>query len=197
MLTFAEISGSLYAITDMVRGRPHAMKRLDTSYEGFWRSFLVIILLLPFFGIVHVAERHALIENSAMTEDLFPTGRFLVLRVLGTLVDFVDFPLLLALIGGLLGISRRYVPYVVALNWLTPLIVIPSSLIYLVYLIGLYGIATATELALLVSMVGLWLEFLVTRATLQVSIAFAIGLVAMHFALSIVAILLVSRLAGV
>ena len=32
----------------LMLGRPEGLNRLDTSLEGFWRSFAAVILLVPF-----------------------------------------------------------------------------------------------------------------------------------------------------
>ena len=114
MLTAPEIVRSLGGAWALFLGRREGLERLDRSLAGFWRSFLVIILILPINAVSMFAASR--LDNATETFDQLFWGGLPVL-----LVDWIAFPVLLAGAAGALGVKRTYVDYVVARNWAAPL----------------------------------------------------------------------------
>ena len=77
MFTSDEIARHAGAAWALFKGDRQGIRAFDMSVEGFWRSFGVIVLLLPAIGIVMAAERSLLLATSAYSQDTFPAGAFL------------------------------------------------------------------------------------------------------------------------
>jgi hypothetical protein len=196
MLSLAEIVGSLRAVVGIVLGRPGAIKGLDVSYDGFWRSFLVIVPMAPLLALGFFSQQKAIVEQSALTADLLPTGQLVFVYLLLILVDLVAFPLALALLGRTLGISARFVPYVVALNWLSLAVALPVGFVQLLHVAGIIAFPTAFDLQFVLMLGALGLQYVVTRAVVGTPIPFSIGLVVFNLFLSLAAQSAIGRLFG-
>jgi hypothetical protein len=55
-VTTADFRAGIEAAVALLLGKPGAVGRFDVSLEGFWRSFAAILLVLPSFAIVLMAE---------------------------------------------------------------------------------------------------------------------------------------------
>lgn len=118
MLASAEIQSGLTGAWRMMAGRADGLRLLDLTADGFWNSFFAIVVAAPAmalgwimladqFSDVQAASRAGLVLRYAM-------------RDLGTWV----LPLVgLALTAKPAGIGDRFVPYVVASNWGSALLV--------------------------------------------------------------------------
>ncbi|MEM7693629.1 MAG: hypothetical protein AAF318_04210 [Pseudomonadota bacterium] len=156
-------------------GRQEGLDRLDRTFRGFWRSFLAIGLLIPLNFVA-----------SAAVDAGGRGGRDFADQLPLIVLDWLLFPLILALVAEPLGIARRYVSYVVARNWAAP---IAATLLTIPLILEGAGWVPALGGALL-SVVALGLalryHFMVVRLSLGVPVMFAIGLVAADFLLTIV-----------
>lgn len=190
-------SRSLKGAFRLLRGDPQGLRDLDLSVAGFWISFLTIVLVLPLEAVLIMGEREAAIATSAHSPDTFPTGALTLARVAGFVLHWIDYPIVVALLAPLLGFSRRYVPFIVALNWAAPITMIPAVLPSLLLSLGIVGVEAELMLSLLVVLGLIWLQFVVTRVTLMTSVAISIGLVALDIAVLLVVDAMLGRLAGV
>jgi hypothetical protein len=197
MLKGDEISRSAGAAVALFKGDPQGLRRLDVSYDGFWRSFQVIFLLLPVFGVLILSERALLIAHLPVTEETFPSEAFVVSRLFGFALDWVAYPIVLALLARPLDLTRRYVPLVIALNWAALVAAIPAVTPHLLLLLGLVGEETAAVLHIVALGIVLRYQFMVVRIATDCPVGFSIGLVALNFLLSIALSLLVSTIAGI
>lgn len=142
----AEIEQYLTGVWRMMTGRPDGVRLLDISVDGFWNSFAAILLAMPVMlaGAVPVANEIA-----------DPSGglalRFSILLRLAA-ADLAAWVVPLALfvfVAPHAGLRERIVPYVVASNWGSAL------LLWLVappVLVGLF-FPGARELVALLSLV--------------------------------------------
>ena len=149
-------------------GREDGLDRLDLSVDGFWNSFYAMILAFPALAIgwVTVANRLGGTEFG---------GRFSVLLRLGVidLLAWIVPIALLALAARPAGIAHRFIPYVVASNWGSTLLIwlmVPLSLIELVAP-GATGLIDA--LSLLFFVATLVLSWRLTRAAIGMGAAVA------------------------
>lgn len=114
MPSFEEIQFYFSAVWRAMTGHPEALNDLDTSADGFWRSFYAMLVALPplLIGWVEISSRLSTINDSA--------GLRLINTVKLGLIDMVIWLLPLLIIFYLsrsLGLARRYSTYVVATNW--------------------------------------------------------------------------------
>jgi hypothetical protein len=197
MLTGDEISRSTHGAIALFKGDPQGLRQLDVSYDGFWRSFQVILLLLPVIGVLILSERAYLLAHLPYTEETFPSGTFVASRLIGFALDWVAFPVVLALIARPLDLTRRYVPLVVALNWAALVAAVPAVVPHLLGLLGLVGEETTMVLHLVALGIVLRYQYMVTRIATGAPNAFCIGLVALRFLIGLATTLAVSLAAGI
>lgn len=115
----------------LMTGRRDGLELLDLSADGFWNSFFAIVVAVPALGLGWVALANELGGGA------FGSRLSIFLRL--AFVDFLAWVIpivVLALAARPLGIVQRFVPYVVASNWGSALLVwllAPLSLIELVW----------------------------------------------------------------
>lgn len=175
---------SLFGAWLVMLGRPEGLAKLDTSIEGFWRSFAAVILLAPFALLSLIGPQPA---GSDAADTVAPlTGGVLAVSGVALLVDWFTFPLIFALLARTFGLGSRYVPYIVARNWASPII---SAMVSIVHVLRLFGVLPleATPFALLIGLaVALRFSYVVARTALGVSMAMAVPIVVLDFLLSLV-----------
>lgn len=190
-----DIRQNLSAVWGIFRGRPEAIRGIDASYEGFWRSFGVIALVVPIY-IPYVMSEYSLITGDGVVEEDFSLNAYLVSRVFSLLVDWVAFPLMMAAIAGPLGIAKRYAPYITAYNWSNLIVVLPLALPGILYGFGLVPGQIATLLLLAGLAVFVRTRYTIARAALNAQAPLAIGLVALDFGLGLLVAGMFDRMAG-
>jgi hypothetical protein len=197
MFTSDEIARHAGAAWALFKGDRQGIREFDVSVEGFWRSFGVIVLLLPAIGILVAAQRSMLLTSSAYSLDTFPTAAFLWSRVVAYGIGWVDYPLALALLARPLGIGKRFVPLVVALNWSSLIAAIPVTLPSLLYILGLLGQDGYDFLNLVAFGLVLRYQYVVTRAATAAPPVFAFGLVVLDTLLGFAAEASVLAISGI
>jgi len=195
MLRRDEIQRSLGGAWALFLNRPEGMQALDTTVDGFFRSFGVIFLLAPLYAVSVLAEVR-LLQIDGAPIDGFPYVWFFGWKFVGLAVDLVAFPVVLAALARPLGLAGRYVPFVVARNWTSPVAMSLSILPSVLFASGLIGQELAAILFLAVAVVVIRYLYLVVRIALQTTVAMSIGVVVFDLLLSLVLGELVSRLAG-
>ncbi len=194
-----EIRQSCIASWRIMKGETEALQQFDLSADGFWRSFLVIFLVLPFYLLSLISE-HALMvehlpaqgqENAAMVTGGF---QFFVGKFLSLLADWITFPIFVGFLSGSLGLKRNYGPYIVVRNWSTLIILLPQTALYLLYMAGL--IPSALLIMLTFPIIGwvLWYRFQIARVAGGCSFSNSIGLVVLDLVLSILIVASFDRL---
>lgn len=174
-----EIQVSLYASWRLARGDTRGLGLFNTTVEGFWRSFLAMVLVAPLFAILLFLRYHVETGSAAPI-------RFFAVQTLGYIVAWFAFPLIMFYVVQAIDRERRFFTYVVAYNWSSVL----QNLIYL-------PLAMAAELGLLPAELSSFLSFVVltlvfvyiwfvTRTALAITGLLAAGIVAGDFVLSIV-----------
>lgn len=193
MPSFEEIQYYFSAVWRTMAGHPEALNNLNTSADGFWRSFYAILVALPpmLIGWVEISAR--LIENS---DDA--TLRLLATLKLGA-VDMIIWLLPLVIIGLLsrsLGLERRFSTYVVATNWGTALfawVYAPLSFLNLL-LPSLSTIFAGIGFGVFVATLAL--SYRLTRAALQRPHSFAAPFFLTVLFSSIMLTIILQNLAG-
>lgn len=202
MIAPDEIRRSFTAIWRLFLGRREALRDLDTSSDGFWRSFQVILLVAPLYLVASFADWQALsaidsLTGEPMTGIAFGGEAFAASRVVTLALDWVTLPILLALLAGFLGIRQTYGAFVVARNWSVPVAVAPFAAIAL---LEMAGIATG-DLVVILSLVAfafsLRIAYMVARVALDAPMPIAIGYVVLDFLVSLAIARIVTMTFGV
>jgi len=180
MLSVAEIRRSLRGVWLLFFGRAEGLAALDRSVEGFWRSFAVIVLLLPLTAISVLAVTRG-DPDRAFTDLLFQQLPLMAL-------DWVTFPIVLALAAKPLGVAAHYVTYVVARNWAAPI----TGAILTVPLVlegaGWVPREGASFLSIVALILVLRYHYMILRIALKTPVSLSIGLVIADFCISLLLI---------
>lgn len=164
-------------------GRPEGINRLDTSLEGFWRSFAALVLVAPFAALSIVSEQ-PLMPVSGVAEPI--TAGLVALYGIALVVDWFSFPLVFALVAHPFGFGSRYVPFIVARNWASVIIAAMVSIVYVLSLLGVLPPAAMPYAVLVATGVALRFSYVIARTTLAIGVAMALPIVILDFLLSLV-----------
>lgn len=194
MPTLDEIFRNFSAVWRLMTGHSDGLNELDTSADGFWRSFNALLVALPalLIGWVNFAA-----DVSSGSEDA-ALRLSVVLRM--AFIDMTAWLLPLVLIAALsrkIGIERRFSTYVVASNWGTALIAwlfAPLSLINLL-IPSLAAILTLAGIALF--LFTLLLSYQLTKLALQRPHGFALPFYLVLFFGSLMVTLFLQHLLGI
>jgi hypothetical protein len=187
-----EILRSLTGAWHLFLDRPDALRYFDISIDGFWRSFGAILLVLPSYALVALAERTRVLTDSI--NGSFDGGAFLANKVISIGVDWVAFQIVFAFVAGPLGLGRTYSTFIIARNWGTVLAVIPYAFIALLYLAGILSPDVADFLSLACWVVVIRYGYLIARRALGAEIGVAVAIIVSDFALSLSILSLFSAL---
>lgn len=168
-MSAAEISRSLGASWEFFRGRPGGLALLDRTIEGFWRSFGVILLVLPINALTMFAV-------SRIDDTDQPVGSLFVDGLPILVLDWVAFPVLLAILARPLDVSQSYVSYVVARNWAAPLAAVMLMVPFVLEGAGWTGPATTAFLSIIALALVLRLHYVILRLALRAGVGLAIAL---------------------
>ncbi len=183
--TVPEMRRSLGGAWALFRGRPEGLDALDRSVEGFFRSFGVIVLLLPLNAVLVLAEMRLMQRLGDAPVEGFPVAAFTAAKFAAFAVDWLAFPVLLALFAGWLKVSRTYVDYVVARNWAAPLAMSLSAVPAVLFAGGLIGEEIAAIVFLIAFFLVMRYHYMVVRMALKVEASLALALVIGDLVLSV------------
>lgn len=175
---------NLAGALQVLSGKPEGLNRLDTSLEGFWRSFAVVILVAPIAFLALVGQEPPPSDANAVVVPL--TAARVMLYGVTLLVDWFAFPLVFALLAPSFGLGSRYVPFVVARNWASVIISAIVAIVHVLRIFGLLPISVLPYALLVVFAIALRLSYVLVRTTLSVSIKIALPIVILDFLLSLV-----------
>ncbi|CAN5152333.1 hypothetical protein BH10PSE9_BH10PSE9_18710 [soil metagenome] len=196
MISRGDAERSLTGVWRIFLNKPDALRFLDTSADGFWRSFGAIMLVAPLYAITALADWRDMHAGS-LADDKLTGGSYFVAKLLTLGLDWVTLPALLGLVAGLIGIRRGYPAYVVARNWGTVLTIIPFAGIAVLDLLGILGPGLLFLPSIVALAAALRFSYLVARQTLGVGMDVAIGLVALDFLVSLALVTVIDQIFGV
>ena len=192
MISSGEVVRALLGCWMLLRNQSRGMQQFDLSADGFWRSFLVVLLLIPFSIVNSFVEKRFLLQEAAVFWDGTSETAFWFSQFLGLGLDWIALPVILAFLAPPLGLSTRYGAYIVVRNWSSLAIALPYLAIALLYLLGLIqpGIMVLLHFGMLAAVV--WYHFLIVRIALGAGINMTIAIIVFDLLLS----LLISEIAG-
>lgn len=183
MADFAYIRSHLAGAWEVMNGRDSGLRRLDLSADGFWRSFLVLLLILPLVGIATIGQRVIGAEVGATMQPV--SGAYISWTVFGAVVDWLSFPLVFGVLARPLGLSRTFVAFIVARNWSALITAGIAAAVYLIYALRLLPAETAPYAILLVLIVTLRFSYKVARVALDAPVSVALPVVVLDLLLSV------------
>ncbi|MEM8876463.1 MAG: hypothetical protein AAGD23_01195 [Pseudomonadota bacterium] len=194
MLSITDIRQNLAGAWALFRADANGMSLLDTTFRGFWLSFMAIALLAPVYGLYLAGEQRLMATVDEPLDVTF--GTYLSVRTLTFIVDWVAFPILMILLVGLIDRRSRYVPFVVAYNWGGVIIELIVALPTVLFAAGMMPLGLLYVLTLIAMAVALRYLYIIARVALFADRTTAVGLVVADFALSLVLAEAFSRMFG-
>ncbi len=172
----AHILRSLHGVWRLAMLDERGMDSIENTHEGFWRSFLAAVVLLPVFFLLIAMER----PPPGLEPP--PTFRLIAVESIGYIVKWTAFPL--AALPMVSGLKRdgRYFGFIAALNWAQVIEMIPGLiLIALTHTVLPESAAGTAQFALLAAF--LMYEWYITKISLDISGLAAAGLTFVSFAI--------------
>lgn len=187
---------ALEGAIDLLFARPKALAGFEFTIAGFWLSFAAIVLLVPPFVISTLSEARLGIGLGLWPEDAFPWGALFAARAVELVVDWVFFPVVMALLARPLGIAARYVPYMIVRNWASVVAAAIYAIPEVLFSFGVIGGDVWLAATLVAFLIVVYYRFQVARAALGAPIGLAAGLVAFEMLSSVVVTELLDRVIG-
>lgn len=185
MFTIEEMKRSLYGSWRLLTGKADGMAAFDGSVDAFWRSFLAIILVAPFFALHAYTELGITRQSPNFQPDTFSLNHYVVVQTLLMLTDWVAFPILMVFLARLLNVTQQYGRYITAFNWSSVAITLMLSAPLLLYMLGILPQEIAGFISLALLLIALKLRWFLATLALGVGNWTAIGLVVIEFAISL------------
>ncbi|WP_339713809.1 hypothetical protein [uncultured Sneathiella sp.] len=110
MVSFREITSSLYGAYMLARRNPDALNHFNISTEGFYHSFAAMILAVPFFIFENAIDYKSLETETA----LIP---FMLLLCVTLWVSWGAYLAVMAFFERFMGFSDQYSVFVIVYNW--------------------------------------------------------------------------------
>lgn len=167
---------------------PAGLADLDTSLDGYWRSFWAALLVLPSYVAMVVTEPPSTLGYG-------PLAGFLA-DAIAYVVFWTSMPVLMLHVTRLFDRQQRYTAYVVADNWAQ----IPQT--YLMSLVSVVGYADLLSdgLQSIFGLVAvLWIlvfKFWVARLTLDIRAGQAMAIVMLDIAVGLMISSFTNRIGG-
>jgi hypothetical protein len=157
-----DVTRSLAASWRLLRADAQALPDLDLSRDGFWRSYLALVLVVPSMIPALAAERTlAGLSNSG---GLFDAPGLLAAVVTAELLAILAVPALLIALAPTLLSSSRFTGFIIAWNWAgivsAGLMAVPAA----VFALGWSNPGVATIQCLGFATIVLRLRYCVARA---------------------------------
>ncbi len=191
MSLFGNLGDNLAGAWLVMRGRAEGLSRLDLSLEGFWRSFAAILLIVPFAILGLISQRELVPEDVGA-----PADAGIGLEAVALLGDWLTFPLVFAVIARPLGLTARYVPFIVARNWASVLITAMVSFVHAGHVVGLLPSEFASLLLFVAVAIALRFSYVIARTTLAVPMSVALPIVLLDLLISLTVWSAFDQLAG-
>jgi len=183
MAASTKVAENVAGAWQVMRGRSEGLNRLDLSLEGFWKSFAVVILIIPFTALGMISQSMLVAQDGEAAAALAGDG--IGLEIVAFLADWFTFPLVFAALARPLGLGARYVPFIVTRNWASLVIAAMVSIIHAGHIVGLLPAQFATLLLFLAIAVALRFSYVIARTTLSVSLPVALPIVILDFLISL------------
>ncbi len=196
MLGLNEIFASLRGSFELALGRANGLAYFENSFDAFWRSFAVIILVAPIYLAQVLAERHNLFAGGLIDPETYSSGLYFSVKAGVLVVDWFAFPVLMVGIARLLNLTARYGIYITVFNWSSLLIVLVLTPAFVAWTLGLVGDFLANILTLGILMLVLRFRWFIARQVLGAAPITATGLVLAEFLMSVLINQSGNRLAG-
>jgi len=180
MTWFEEMTRSLSSVLKLMLHDRTGLAGINNTAQGFWRSFSAIILIAPLYLLISGInwEPDAMQANSA-------ADTFSMLKSLVTLsLQWALWPLIMVYATRWLGLGQHFSRYVIVYNWSNVLIIAGLAIPTLLFKFTLLPLEAALMLTGLLQIFSFYLEWYLTRLSLETNGLIAGAIVLGNFVLS-------------
>lgn len=110
MTITGEIASGIYGAWRLARGDVGGIGYFNATKQGFWRSFLAMVIVAPLFASVLL-----LIYEDAV--DQYEPVRFFSVHAIGYVTAWFLFPLIMFYVVQAIDRERRFFAFIAAYNW--------------------------------------------------------------------------------
>lgn len=194
MTFFEDAARAIPATARLFRFDPSGMGGLNLTLEGFLRSFLLVVPVgLVFYVLTRIEYAHV-VDRAAIDTGL---TAFVAVKLIGFVVDWFAFPLVMIPIAHVLGLGRGYVPLIVAINWMSVIAITLWTVPAILFAGGVIGEAATAFLSLVAFVYVVSVTGFVVRTALDTTAPVAVAITLFYLLLSLVIGIGADRLAGV
>ena len=154
------------------------------TIAGFWRSFAVILLVLPLYFVAFMSEDQMVREagqDSGITTRDIPYA----IAALGVVCEWFAYPVVMVFLARIFNFSTRYVAYIIAYNWTALLIMLLMMPTFILFNIGVLDAGTALGLNFSLTIIALYFRWYVAVTSLKTTASLASAFVAVDFLISL------------
>ncbi len=185
--TLTELVSSVQGAWRLMLWDRDGLARFDMTIDGFWRSFYGPLAALPAALLVYTAHLAMIAETAVLNPDAgLPetpaTGLYLAIKTASYILEVALFPLVMVLVARRTGLAARYVPFIIAWNWVNAVIVFLLAIPHLLYLAGAIGLVSIYGLQVIILGLSILCLYFTALAALETP-PFVAGLI---LALSII-----------
>jgi len=189
-MSFDYIAHHLTGAWMLLRGNADGFDHFDLTVQGFWRSFFVMIVALPFFGFALYASHSMNLEVAASAPNydfVIPyAAYFFVFTGLGY-VKWIGYLMMMGPLTRYFGAAPYYLNFVVAYNWSTLLTMLVSLPLYLAQQLGWVSIEFFYLVDFMLLFVFIAYGWFITCIALKIDKLDAAALVAVELMLFLIA----------
>ncbi len=171
-----EVSTSITQSLGIVSGDAQSIDRLNLTEEGFWHSFVAIILILP----IYLFAAGVAVEQVG-GEDASPSAIGLTISLV---IQWTIWPIVVAVVARQMQWGANYLRYIVAYNWTSVWVMLVLLPPVVLFKLGVTNESITNLFVLATFAATLWMRWFVARHGLKVSGEIAVLLVVADLVLS-------------
>ena len=189
-----EITKSINGAWRIARMDQNALNYFNMSIEGFWRSFLAVLIVVPLYVVFLVLNLGQLSGMELPTGSATSKELYVAIKLAAHILGWLAFPVVMIPISRLMDLSQSYVPYIIVWNWSNVLVMAVILPAVLLFPPSAQSDQSAKLILIAAQITVLFYGYLVARAGLQCKILTAIGVVMLDLLLGLLFNLLAGRL---
>ncbi len=154
------------------------------TIAGFWRSFAVILLVLPLYFVAFMSEDE-MVKAAGQDSGIITRDIPYAIAALGVVIEWFAYPAIMVLLARIFNFSPRYVPYIIAYNWTALLIMLLMMPTFILFNLGVLNAGAALGLNFSLTIIALYFRWYVAVTALKTTPSLASAFVAIDFLISL------------
>ncbi len=190
------VQNSLHAALRLAVRDPQAWGKFDLTADGFFRSFVAILLVAP-INILYDLFDFRLAQARALSDGKIPSSieygfAEVLFSTAALAIGWFVFPLVLLFLLRFLDLSHRYATMVIAHNWGSVVIQLFNVPAIILFSVGLISHQIALDLLFVTFGLALYYRFYIAQTALDIGWGLAVGISMLELLMSIFFVLAVS-----